>query len=166
MKSVKKLIIQSKSKILLAFNRRDAKGVAQNYFKEAKLFITSRDVVQGTEKIEAYWKTAMDKGIKIIQLETSGSGAFGATVLEVGKYKLSQKNGRLTIIGDYLAIWRKKDDELKLYFHQLSLEKRVENSSIQINKREIRHSYVASKIVKSNKCLYNFYIIKNLSNES
>lgn len=157
MESVKDSIIQSGGKILLAFNRGDAKEVARNYFKEAKLLFLSSDVVQGMEEIEAYWKIVMNRGIKIVKLETTGTEVSGATALEVGKYELFLENGHVADIGEYVAIWRNKNDKWKLYFHQWNSNNQVnENPSIQINKCELssERSYINFKSIKSDRCLY------------
>lgn len=145
MESINISIIQSYEKILRAFNRQDAREVARNYFNEAKLSFLSSDLVQGTEEIEAHWKILMGRGIKKLKFKTIATEASGATALEVGKYEFFLENSQIVDIGEYIAIWRKKDNEWKLCFHQLNSKSREifnNNSCIRLNKWEPNYYYV------------------------
>ena len=164
LESVKNTIIQSKEKILEAFNRGDAKGVAMNYFKEAKFFPPNGNVVQGMEKIKSFWKISMYKGIKKAELETINIEATGTTAFEIGNYKLFLENGQITDFGEYVAIWRNKDDHWKLYLHQWNSENPAdvsENPNIQLNEVIINEceisnigcSYINFNSAKCEKCL-------------
>lgn len=160
----KNKIIQSKEKILEAFNKGDAEGVAMNYFKEAKLFPPNSNLVQGMEKIKSFWKIAMYKGIKKAELETINIEASGTTAFEVGNYKLFLENGQIADFGEYVAIWRNKDDGWKLYLHQWNSENPAgvgENLNIQLNEAIINEceisnigcSFINFYSVKCEKCL-------------
>ena len=114
MKNVKDAIIKCNEKFLEAFNNGNAKGVAMNYINDAKLFPPNSDEIQGLEGIEAFWKGAMDMGIKTAKLETVKAEGFGDTAIEEGRYKLFLENGQMADHGKYIVIWRKTDDVWKL----------------------------------------------------
>ena len=115
MKNVKDAIIQCNEKFLEAFNNGNAKGVAMNYAKNAKLFPPNSDVIQGLENIEAFWQGAMNMGIKTAKLETVNAEGIENKVIEEGRYKLFIENGQEVDQGKYIVIWEKSDETWKLY---------------------------------------------------
>jgi uncharacterized protein (TIGR02246 family) len=114
MENVKDAITQSNEKFMDAFNNGDAKGVALSYVKEAKLLPPNSDVIQGLEGIEAFWKGAMDMGIKKAELETIQVEGYGDTAIEEGRYKLFLENGQMADQGKYIIIWRNVNGDWKL----------------------------------------------------
>ena len=118
MENVKKAITQRKEKILEAFFNGDAKGVAMNYAENAKFFPLNRNVVQGLDRIEAFWRIIMKKGIIKAEFKTKNVGVSGATAIEIGNYSLFLENEQIADIGEYVAIWQNIDGEWMLYLQQ------------------------------------------------
>ena len=118
MEMVKESIMKCKEGILEALNRGDYKGVVSSYVNEAKFFPPNRNAVQGVDRIEAFWRIIMSRGIKKAEFETINIKATGATAFDIGNYLLFLENGQIADFGEYVAIWRKKDDGWKLYLHQ------------------------------------------------
>ena len=111
---MKDAIMQCNENFLKAFNNGDAKGVAMNYVIEAKLLPPNSDVIQGLDGIEAFWRGAMDMGLKKAELETILAEGHDNTAIEEGRYKLFLENGQMADHGKYIVIWRKTDEGWKL----------------------------------------------------
>jgi ketosteroid isomerase-like protein len=114
MENVKDAIMQSNKRFLDAFNNGNAKGVALKYVEKAKLLPPNSNVIQGLEGIEAFWKGAMDMGLKKAELETILAEEHGNTAIEEGRYKLFLENGQIADNGKYIVIWRKAGDSWKM----------------------------------------------------
>jgi len=101
-------------KFIKAFNNGNAKGVAMNYAENAKIMPTNSDVIQGLEGIEAFWKGAMDMGLKKAEIEIIQAEGLGDTAIDEGRYKLFLGNGQMADQGKYIVIWRKVKDSWKM----------------------------------------------------
>jgi ketosteroid isomerase-like protein len=93
---------------------KDAKAVAANYTTGAKLFPSNSDVIEGDEAIEAFWKGAMDMGVKKVQLETVAAEGYGNTAIEEGRYRLYAGEDQVVDQGKYIVNWQKQDGQWKL----------------------------------------------------
>jgi uncharacterized protein (TIGR02246 family) len=98
-----------------AYDQGDAKAVAAMYTEAGELFPPNERIVKGQPAIEAYWKAAIDAGIKGVELKTSEVWALGETVAETGRYTLSGKNGESLDEGKYVVIWNRVDGKWKLH---------------------------------------------------
>lgn len=107
-------IVLCNDKFVEAFNNGDAKGVAMNYLENAKIMPSNSEVIQGLEGIEAFWKGAMEMGLKKAELTTIQAEGLGNTAIEEGRYKLFLGNGQLADNGKYIVIWRKVKGSWKL----------------------------------------------------
>lgn len=160
---VKNSIIQYKKQILEAFNNGDINGVAMSYAKDAMFFPPNSNALKGLDKIEVFWKSFLDRGIKKIELETINIATSGSTAFETGNYLLFLENGQLADFGDYVAIWRKKVGEWKLYLHLWNSDISADidiDQNIHINEAlkndceliDIGCSYINFNSVKCEKC--------------
>lgn len=158
-------IIQTKEIILNSFNSGDVKGIASNYAKEAKMFPPNSTEIQGINRIAAFWRITIKNGVKRADLDSIRIWESGSTAFEIGKYCLYQDNGKLADFGDYIAIWRNKNDIWKLYLHQwISCNSTDFNEklNIQINEEILKEcefssigcSYISSDGIKCKTCLY------------
>ena len=111
---VKSEIAACYENFIAAFNNGNAKGVAANYAENAKIMPTNSDVIQGMEGIEAFWKGAMDMGLKKAEIEIIQAEGFGDTVIDEGRYKLFLGNGQQADHGKYIVIWRKVGGSWKM----------------------------------------------------
>ena len=54
-----------------AYSRGDAAAVADFYTEDAKILPPNMEMVSGKQAIQEFWKTAMEMGVKQINLETA-----------------------------------------------------------------------------------------------
>ena len=111
---VKSEIAACYENFISAFNNGNAKGVAMNYTENAKIMPTNSDVIQGLEGIEAFWKGAMDMGLKKAEIEIIQAEGLGDTAIDEGRYKLFLGNGQQADHGKYIVIWRKVGGSWKM----------------------------------------------------
>ncbi len=97
------------------FARGDAAGMGALYTENGQLLPSNSDFVKGRKAIQAFWKGAMDMGIKSAKLETIDLEEHGDSAYEVGKYTLSGAGGQLMDQGKYIVIWKKQGGEWKLH---------------------------------------------------
>lgn len=71
------------------FRRGDAAAVAALYTEDAVLLPPNSEMIRGRQKIEEFWSTAMQMGVKDVVLTTVElSKVCGDTVHEMGNYTL------------------------------------------------------------------------------
>jgi uncharacterized protein (TIGR02246 family) len=93
----------------------DARGIASLYTMDGSVLPPGAPTQQGTEAIAAFWKMAMDMGIKAAQLETVQLEAEGDTAIEIGRYTLSGASGKHIDEGKYLVVWKKQSGQWRLH---------------------------------------------------
>ncbi len=98
-----------------AYDSGDAKAVAAFYTEEGELFPPNETIVKGRPAIEAFWKAAIDAGVKGVTLKTTEVFALGETVAETGTYTLSGKDGEPADQGKYVVVWKRVEGKWKLH---------------------------------------------------
>jgi ketosteroid isomerase-like protein len=87
--------------------------MASLYTDEAVLLPPHHEIVRGRGAVEAYWRAALEAGIKDIALTTVDVDVFGDRIREVGTYALKvwpEGKAAWEDSGKYLVIWRKQAD--------------------------------------------------------
>ena len=102
-------------RLMEAFKRGDAAGVAALYTSNGQLLPIHSEFVTGSEAIRNFWKGIMDAGIKEATLETLEVEEHGDTAIEVGRYTLMVDRGQLVDAGKYVVIWKNVDGAWKLH---------------------------------------------------
>jgi uncharacterized protein (TIGR02246 family) len=101
------------------FRRGDAAAVAALYAEDAVLLPPNSEMIRGRQKIEEYWNTEIQMGVKDVVLTTVElSKVYDDTVHEMGDYTIIiHQNGKKPIedIGKYIVIWKHTADGWKLY---------------------------------------------------
>lgn len=112
---VKPAIQEGNRQFMAAFARGDTAGVAALYAVDAQLLPPHSNFVKGAGAIRNFWQGAIDMGILEAKLETIEVEAGGDTTIELGKYTLLLKDGRVADAGKYLVVWKQQGGAWKLY---------------------------------------------------
>jgi len=97
-----------------AFLRGDAEAVAELYTKDAQLIPPGAEIVTGRSAIAAFWKGAIDAGVKELALETAEVESAGELAYEVGTVRLVAKDGQVSR-DRYLVVWKRNDGRWQLH---------------------------------------------------
>ena len=89
-----------------AYGRGDARAVAAMYTEGGQLYPPNERVVAGRAAIEAFWKAAMDSGVKRVELKTAEVESLGDSAVEAGTFTLYGKDGTTLDRGKYLVFWK------------------------------------------------------------
>jgi uncharacterized protein (TIGR02246 family) len=96
-----------------AFNNGDATAVAARYTEDGALLPPDGKRVDGRAAIEAFWKGAIDGGLKNLTLKTVEVDERGDLAYEVGDLSLDApgEGGAMTTVrGKYVVVWKKDGD--------------------------------------------------------
>ena len=85
------------------------------YTERGQLFPPDAQIVDGRPAIETYWKSALDGGVKGVELKTTEVFSLGEAAAETGTYTLSGKNGDSLEEGKYVVVWKRVDGQWKLH---------------------------------------------------
>jgi uncharacterized protein (TIGR02246 family) len=95
------------------YNAGDAKGVAAKYTEDAALLPPDGKRVDGQDAIAAFWKGAMDGGLKNLPLTTVEVDSRDDLAFEVGAFTLDapgEGGAMTTVAGKYIVVWKKGED--------------------------------------------------------
>ena len=96
-----------------AYNRGDAAGAADFYAEDAKILPPNMEMVSGKEAIRGFWKTAMDMGMRRINLEIAEMGYDGNLAYErgVSTVTIQPEGGQeVTVRGKYIVVLKRQAD--------------------------------------------------------
>lgn len=91
-----------------AYNKGDAAGVAALYTEDAVILPPGAEMAEGREAIEAFWKGAIDAGMKDLKLEAVDVEEQGDAAREIGRF--SATAGEKSLEGKYVVVWKKADN--------------------------------------------------------
>ena len=100
------------------FRRGDPAAVAALYAEDAILLPPNSEMIRGRRKIEEFWSTAMQMGVKDAVLTTVELSVIGDTAHEIGNYTLKihpQGRGPFEDKGKYIVVWKHTADGWKLH---------------------------------------------------
>ena len=96
-----------------AFNNGDLTSAMKVYTKDATILPPNAEMIKGIDGITAYWKGAIDMGVKEAKLETVEVKPMGeGAAYEVGTYVLKidpEGIPAFTDKGKYMMIWKLED---------------------------------------------------------
>ena len=98
-----------------AFRNNDPERVASLYTEKGELLFPNGSIVRGRKAIAAYWKKAMESGVRSVKLTTVEVEADGITAYEVGNYSLLGKGAGELGRGKYLVIWKQEGGKWRLH---------------------------------------------------
>jgi ketosteroid isomerase-like protein len=92
----------------------DMTRIGSLYSEDAIAFPPNVDMVKGREAIQSFWKTLSDVGAKadLEIVETESDGNLG---VEIGKFVITAKDGKVMDQGKYVVVWKKENGSWKLY---------------------------------------------------
>ena len=96
----------------------NADKLAECYTLDGKLFPNNREIIEGTNKIKAYWE--LPEGVSIIHHKVTPSEIkiIGSEAYDYGYYegKTKKKDGQeVSWKGKYVIVWKKVANEWKIY---------------------------------------------------
>ena len=97
-----------------AFLRGDAEAVAELYTKDAELLPPGAGVVAGRVAIAAFWKGAIDAGVKDLVLTTVQVESAGDLAYEVGTVRIVAKDDQVSE-DRYLVVWKRENGKWQLH---------------------------------------------------
>jgi uncharacterized protein (TIGR02246 family) len=97
-----------------AFLRGDAQAVAELYTSDAQVLPPGAGTVAGRTAIAAFWKGAIDAGVKDLVLVTEQVESEGDLAYETGRVRLVSSHGRVTE-DRYLVVWKRGDGGWRLH---------------------------------------------------
>ena len=96
-----------------AYNRGDVAAAADFYTEDAKVLANNMEMVSGRQAIREFWKTAMEMGVKKMNLQTVEVGYDGNLAYERGVsiVDIEPKGGQArTEKGKYLTVLKRQPD--------------------------------------------------------
>jgi uncharacterized protein (TIGR02246 family) len=102
-------------KLVSAFGRGDAAGIAQLYTEDGQILPPQSEPITGRHGIQAFWQGAMDMGVKAAKLESVEVEGHGDSAVEIGKYELYAAGQQRVDHGKYVVIWKREQGEWMLW---------------------------------------------------
>ena len=97
-----------------AFLRGDADAVAALYTVDTQLIPPGAPVASGRPAIAAFWKGAIEAGVKDLSLVTEQLESAGNLAWEIGAARLVAADGRVSQ-DRYLVVWKRENSEWRLH---------------------------------------------------
>lgn len=97
-----------------AFLRGDAEAVAELYTEDAEVMPPGAGTVAGRAAIAAFWKRAIDAGVKDLALVTEQLESAGDLAYEIGRVRIVARDDRVTE-DRYLVVWKRGDGGWRLH---------------------------------------------------
>ena len=111
----RKAIEEANAAFAAAFNKRDAKAIAEMYTENGQLFPPHEQVIEGRPAIEAFWKATMNAGIASVELQAAEIESFGDSIVESGRSTLRGPGNAVVERGKYLVLWKRVIGKWKLH---------------------------------------------------
>jgi len=92
----------------------DSAGMASHYASDAWLMPPNSEPVK-KENIVSAWGGAMRMGVKDVKLTTDDVIGNDDALGETGRYEMYGNNNELLDKGKYVVLWKKENDEWKIY---------------------------------------------------
>jgi len=96
-------------KFMEGIYKHDASSLLNLYTTDAIVLAPTAPPIQGHLTIEAFWQSAIDKGLSKAELQTMDLEGDNKKINEIGKYTLYGKNDEILDIGKYLIIWENEN---------------------------------------------------------
>jgi uncharacterized protein (TIGR02246 family) len=112
---VRKAIEVQNAHFAAAVAHHDAAALAGMYTRDAMVLAPNADVVRGHDAIEAFWKKALESGVRKMTLTTIDVEAHGDGANEVGTYVMTGDDQRPLDRGKYVVVWRRDGGTWKLH---------------------------------------------------
>ncbi len=94
----------------------DAKGLAANYTRNARLMAPNAPLFKGRKAIGAFWEGALKMGIGGASLRTQDVEDHGQTAIETGAYTLTGPGKAVLDTGKYVVVWKREGRDWLLHW--------------------------------------------------
>ena len=98
-----------------AFNKGDSHALAELYTEDAYVLPAGGEMVHGRQAVQGFWDSAMKQlgDAKLTTVDVQPLGPDAAR--EIGTFSFKTKgNAPQEVIGKYVVVWRKVNDQWKL----------------------------------------------------
>jgi len=112
---IRKSVAATSQKFMETLAKGDSAGLVLFYSNGAQLMPPNRNSISGRAAIAAFWKSAIDFGIKGRQIETTDFFSMGNHAVEIGKYTLTDPKGKFIETGKYILLWTQEGGTWKLH---------------------------------------------------
>ena len=109
-------ILETNQRFIASFAAQNAADLIALYTEDAQLFPPNSDVIEGADNISAFWQGAFDSGLGGVSLDTIEVDNEGDTAIEIGRYRMTTRDGHVADQGKYLVVWKRLDDHW--YIHR------------------------------------------------
>jgi len=86
---VEREIFETTASLVTALERGDAAAAGNVYSDDARLLAPSTELIQGRAAIEEYWRAGIALGLSAVRFESQLLESVGASVVEIGRYRVS-----------------------------------------------------------------------------
>jgi len=97
-----------------ALLRGDSEAVAELYTADAELLPPGGGAVAGRAAIAAFWKGAIDAGVKDLVLEAKQVESAGDFAYEIGEVRIVANDGQVSE-DRYLVVWKRENGKWQLH---------------------------------------------------
>ena len=116
----KKGVEKSIADFSVAMDKGDAKAAANFYTKDAVFMPNNAPIVTGRDSIASALAGFINAGFTKLNVESTWATLSGEYYLDTEKWTLS--NGKITMIGKSLVVWKKEDGMWKQYKDMISTD--------------------------------------------
>ena len=107
-------VIQIENELVRLINTTAWDSVAAIYATDASILAPGSPPVTGQKAIASFWHTVSIRGMHTIELQLIDLEMSGDRLLAKGKYVMNNKQGEITDIGKFMAIYRKEKNKWRL----------------------------------------------------
>lgn len=111
----KEAVAEANKEFMSAFERGDARGVADLYTAGGQVLPPGASIITGKEGVEAFWRGAMEAGIKRAELNTLELDPQTDTAIEVGRARLYGEGGKVIDEPKYLVVWKQEGEQWRIH---------------------------------------------------
>ena len=108
-------IAEANKKFMDAFARADPAGIAALHTEAGQILPPGMIMVTGKDSIEAFWRGAMEAGVKRADLNTIELDPQGDTAIEIGRAHLYSEAGDMIDDTKYVVVWKKEGADWKIH---------------------------------------------------
>lgn len=108
-------IMAGNQRFMEAFRKADPDAVAACYTPDAQLLPPNGDFVGGQPAIATFWRGLMEQGAAGVRLESVEVDPHDDTVIEVGRYAVTDREGAQLDRGKFLVVWRQQGGEWRIH---------------------------------------------------
>ena len=124
METVRRYVDAGNANWITAWAKSDASILANSFDAEGAILADGGVIIRGKESIQKMMQGSMDdNGSVICTIETTGLWIDGDIAFERGNYTytFNNKDGKRTIGGKYIVLWKRQADGSWLFYRDIGL---------------------------------------------